>query len=243
MHSPLQHSQFLPTRWTVVLAAARNHPTPSSRQALEDLARAYWYPLYVYTRRHNHSPSEAEDLTQDFFAAIVEKQTLAAVDPAKGRFRSFLLACLKNFLANQRDKARAQKRGGTARLLSIDTADAESRYAIETAGSSQTLTPEQLYERRWALALLDQVLARLQADYALRNESALFTALKPTLTGSPTIPYAHIAQTLNTTEPAIKTAAHRLRRRYRDLLREHIAHTVATESDIEDEITHLLNSL
>ena len=230
---------FLPTRWTLILAAQRSDP--AAARALEDLARAYWYPLYAYARRRGLSASDAEDLIQSFFANLLEKHTLAAVHPGKGRFRAFLLAALQNFLANEFDKARTQKRGGGVKTISLEIETAESRYLHEPVDE---VTPEKLFERRWALALLDNVLQKLEADYVARHEQSLFTTLKPLLTAND-LPetYATLAHSLNTTEGALKTAAHRLRRRYRDLLRAEIAHTVATPEEIEDEITHLLNSL
>ena len=236
-HTPAQ--DFLPTRWTLILAAQRSDP--AAARALEDLARAYWYPLYAYARRRGLSAPDAEDLIQSFFATLLEKHTLAAVHPSKGRFRAFLLAALQNFLANEFDKARTQKRGGGVKTLQLEIETAESRYRHEPIDE---VTPEKLFERRWALALLDNVLQKLEADYTTRREQLLFTTLKPLLTAND-LPqsYATLAASLNTTEGALKTAAHRLRRRYRDLLRTEIAQTVATPEEIEDEITHLLNSL
>ncbi len=238
-HAP---HDFLPTRWTLVLAAKLTD-TRAAR-ALEDLARAYWYPLYAYARRQGLSAQDAEDLIQNFFAALIERRALSAVDRAKGRFRSFLLASLKHFMANEFDKARAQKRGGGVHTFSLspqESEDAESRYRYEPADE---ITPEKLFERRWALAVLEGVLAQLEADYAKRNEAALFTALKPLITGGePQHSHAALAQTLHSTEGAIKTAAHRLRRRYRDLLRAHIAQTVDTPEEIDAEITYLRNCL
>ena len=236
-HTPAQ--DFLPTRWTLILAAQRSDP--AAARALEDLARTYWYPLYAYARRRGLSAPDAEDLIQSFFVTLLEKHALAAVHPGKGRFRSFLLASLQHFLANEFDKVRTQKRGGGVKTLQLETESAESRYLHEPVDE---VTPEKLFERRWALALLDNVLQKLEADYTARHEQSLFTTLKPLLTAND-LPesYAKLANSLNTTEGALKTAAHRLRRRYRDLLRQEIAHTVATPEEIEDEITHLLNSL
>ena len=230
------NAEFLPTRWSIVLAAADGKSI--SRRALEELARAYWFPLYAFIRRQGHSAAESEDLTQEFFFQLLERQLLESVDPAKGRFRSFLLACAKHFLSHQRNKVRAQKRGGNQALISLDSA--ESRYAVEPADA---LTPERLFERRWALAVLDQVLARLAAQYAQREESALFDALKETLITSATPSHARIAESLGMTPGAIKVAAHRLRRRYRDILREEIAQTVASPEEINDEISYLLKCL
>jgi RNA polymerase sigma-70 factor (ECF subfamily) len=233
-------SSFVPTRWTMVLAAASPTTDPLSQRALAELAQAYWFPLYAYARRRGLSAPDAEDLIQSFFSTLLEKKFLTAVDPAKGRFRSFLLAALQHFLSNEFDKANAHKRGGSLHILPLETGTAESRYLHEPATD---LTPEKLFERRWALALLDRVLLHLESQYAARNEAALFSALKPLLTAAPLDSYADIAASFHMNEGAVKTAAHRLRRRYRDLLREEIAHTVASPAEIEDEITHLLNSL
>ena len=230
---------FLPTRWTLILAAQSSDP--AAARALEDLARTYWYPLYAYARRRGLSAPDAEDLIQSFFTNLLEKHALASVHPTKGRFRAFLLAALQNFLSNEFDKARTIKRGGGVHTLQLEIESAESRYRHEPADES---TPEKLFDRLWALALLENVLQKLEADYATRHEQNLFTTLKPLLTTNDLPqPYATLAESLHTTEGALKTAAHRLRRRYRDLLRSEIAHTVATPEEIEDEITHLLNSL
>ena len=234
-------TDFLPTRWTLVVAAAAHPTAPDTRarQALAELAQAYWYPLYAYVRRQGHSPADSEDLTQEFFAEFIEKRFLTSVDPAKGRFRAFLLACLNHFLSHQREKARAQKRGG-GRLLSLDAA--EARYARESV-AADTLSPERLFERRWALAVLERVLARLEADYRQGGQAELFAVLKPTLTEVAVPHYAPMAEQLGMTVAAVKVAGHRLRRRYRDHLREEIAQTVATPEEVADEIAYLLNCL
>ncbi len=215
---------FAATRWTVVLTAGRGQS-----RALEDLCRTYWYPLYAYVRRRGYLAHEAEDLTQEFFARLLAKNYLADVEREKGKFRSFLLASLKHFLANEWDKARAQKRGGRFTFIS---ADAETKYRAEPADE---LSPDKLLDRQWALALLDQVLARLAAE-----EPADFEHLKPYLTaGGGAIPYAEVAGKLDMTEGAVKVAVHRLRKRYRQLLREEIAHTVASPAEVDEEIRHL----
>lgn len=233
---------FAPTRWTLVLAAARHHHTPSDapRAALEQLARAYWYPLYAFIRRRGHSPADAEDLTQSFFSHLLQHEALAAADRARGRFRAFLLACLKNFLINQHHRAHAAKREGNRNVpLSID---AETRYTHDTPADA--LTPERLFDRRWALQLLDAALDDVAAEYAARNDTALFLALKPTLTAPDDAPtYAAIAAARNQSENAVKTAAHRLRRRYRDALRTRIAATVDTPEQVNDEIRDLFAAL
>jgi RNA polymerase sigma factor (sigma-70 family) len=232
--------EFAATQWTVVLAAADGAAGSGARRALEKLAQTYWFPLYAYIRRRGLAAAEAEDLTQEFFSRLLEKKSLASVDRAKGKFRSFLLASLKNFLANEADKARAEKRGGWKGPISLDAADAEARYGIEPA---EDMTPEKLFERRWAWTVLDGVLERLREQYRARGESAIFDELKVTLTSGSDISYAKMAQKLEISEGAVAVAAHRLRGRYRKLLREQIAQTVADPGLIDDEIQYLLSCL
>ena len=228
--------QFAATRWTMVLTAGQT-ASPQAGRALEELCRAYWYPLYAYVRRRGYDVHDAEDLTQEFFARLLAKHYLADVDRTKGKFRSFLLASLKHFLANEWDRAHAAKRGGGQPLLSLDTQKAETRYRSEPADE---LTAEKLLDRQWALALLDQVLDRLQAEFVADGKAEQFDQLKMFLTeGKGTTSYAAVATKLQTTEGAIKVGVHRLRRRYRELLREEISHTVATSAEIEDEMRHL----
>jgi DNA-directed RNA polymerase specialized sigma24 family protein len=200
----------------------------------------YWPPLYAYLRRNGHPPEQAEDLTQGFFARLIERNDLQSVDAAKGKFRSFVLAALKHFVSNERDKMRAQKRGGTVRTISLDSDEAESGYRLEPA---DTLTPDQIFNRKWALTLLDHVIDRLQAEYRQRNQLELFEALHGTLTGDVTAGYAALANQLGTTEGALQVAAHRMRKRYRELLREEVGQTVADPSLVEAELRDLLNSL
>jgi RNA polymerase sigma-70 factor (ECF subfamily) len=222
------------------LNAARGSASSQAADALAELCRVYWYPLYAYLRRGGSSPHDAEDLTQGFFAHLLARRFLDHVDREKGKFRSFLLASLKNYLADQRDRDHAQKRGGGATPVALDSLAAESRYRLEPADN---LTPDRLYEKQWALSLLTQVLARLQAEMDGEGKNELFEALKGVLTGDRSDAYAAVAEKLGTTEGAIKTAAHRLRRRYREILREEISHTVATPGEIEDEIRYLLSCL
>ncbi len=220
---------FAATRWTMVLAAGRGD-SPQAARALDELCRLYWYPLYAYIRRCGHEAHEAEDLTQEFFARLLAKNYLADVEREKGKFRSFLLASLKHFLANEWDKARAQKRGGHHTFVSLD---AETRYRSEPADEPSA---DKLLDRQWALALLDQVLARLAAE----ADAKQFAVLKPFLTaGKDVTHYADVAVKLGMTEGAVKVAVHRLRQRYRKLLREEIAHTVASPAGVDDEIRHL----
>lgn len=232
--------QFALTHWSVVLAAGRSEST-HAQAALEQLCANYWHPIYFYVRRQGHNPADAQDLTQEFFTRLLARNDLAAVDRSKGRFRSFLLASLKHFLANEWDKAKAQKRGGGQIPLSIDATTAETSYAVEPV---ERLSPDKLYERRWALALLQQVMSQLKSDYAREDKADVFSALKGTLTGERgTETYAQIARRLGTSEGAIKVAVHRLRRRYRELLRAEIAHTVSQPEEIDEEIRALFAAL
>ena len=232
--------QFALTRWSVVLAAGRSEST-EAHHALEELCQAYWQPIYAFVRREGHSPEDAQDLTQEFFARLLQKNYLQAVDRSKGRFRSFLLASVKHFLANEWDKARAQKRGGQKVVVPIDGVSAETSYAVEPV---ERLTPEKIFERRWALTLLNAVMAELRVEYQREGKTALFEELKPTLTGDGQLPgYAELARRLRTSEGAVKVAAHRLRRRYRELLRAEIAQTVTSPEEVDEEIRALFAAL
>jgi RNA polymerase sigma-70 factor (ECF subfamily) len=221
-----------------VVSAGRND-TPHARNALEKLCRAYWFPIYAFVRRQGHGPHDAQDLTQEFFARVLEKNYFADADRAKGRFRSFLLASLKHFLANEWDKAKAQKRGGGQVMIPIDIKSAENSGGFEPADNA-----EKIFERRWALTLLEQVLRRLRAEYVRDGKENLFEQLKPTLTEvSRSVRYAEIAARLGTSEGAVKVAVHRLRQRYREVLRAEIADTVASPGEVEDEIRNLFAAL
>ena len=216
---------FLTTHWSVVLVAARSDST-RARAALERLCRAYWYPLYAFVRRLGHKPPDAEDLVQGFFAQCLEKNYFATADQAKGRFRSFLLLMLKRFMAHEWEKARTHKRGKGQTPLTLDALSPEERYAREPASDA---TPEKLYERRWALTLLDNVVARLREEQAAVGKLPAFEVLKDCLTTAGRMaPYAEAARRLNMTEGAVKVAVHRLRRRYRELLEAEIAATVSS---------------
>lgn len=231
---------FVTTHWSVVLTAGKPQAAQSA-QALEILCRTYWYPLYAYVRRIGNSPQDAEDLTQAFFARFLEKRWIAGVDAQRGRFRSFLLSALKHFLANEWDKARAQKRGGRMKFVSFEDGTAETRYRREPA---DTTAPDKEYDRRWALALLDAVLARLRKEYADEGKAGLFEHLKGTLGGDRSeVPYARLGERLEMSEGAVKVAVHRLRQRYRAILRNEIAQTVATETEVEDELRELFAAL
>jgi RNA polymerase sigma-70 factor (ECF subfamily) len=229
---------FATTRWSLI-AAARDAGIPAAREALAELCRLYWYPLYAYVRRRGHDHDAAQDLTQGFFARLLERQDWAAVDPERGRFRSFLLAACQHFLANEHDREHSRKRGGGQRLLSLDFADADGRYLREP---SHDQTPERLFERRWALTLLEQVLAGLQEEYESAGKGPQFEALKGSLAG-PEVPYAAVAEELGMSEGAVKVAAHRLRQRYRDRLRATIADTVADEAQVDEELRDLFAAL
>jgi RNA polymerase sigma-70 factor (ECF subfamily) len=229
-------SHFAPTRWSVVLAAGRQS-SPQSRQALESLCRAYWYPLYAYARRRVLNVHEAQDLTQEFFAMVLERDALKAANQKRGHFRSFLLASFKNFVANEWDKAKAQKRGGGRRALPLNLDSGESRYSLEPV---DVLSPERLYERQWALTVLDRVLARLRSEFVAKGKQKQFEAFKPFLSGDggPRA-YEKAAGALGVSEAAAKVAVHRLRRRYREILRFEIADTVAEPGQVDDEIRSL----
>lgn len=240
MPHPSEPGIFATTHWSVVRAAGRSDST-RARAALETLCRAYWYPLYAFVRRLGHTPHDAEDVVQAFFALCLEKNYLAAVEQAKGRFRSFLLIALKRFLANEWDKARARKRGGGARPISLDALTAEQRYAIEPADH---LSADRLYERRWALTLLDTVLARLREEQAAAGRLEDFDLLKDSLTaGERATAYAELAGRLKTSEGAVKVAVHRLRRRYRELLEAEIANTVSSPEEVIEERRYLFSVL
>jgi RNA polymerase sigma-70 factor (ECF subfamily) len=220
-----------------VVVAAGQSPSPESRRALASLCEAYWYPLYAYVRRKGHQPAEAQDLTQGFFAELLEKDRLRLADRQRGRFRSFLLASFGHFLANRSRAARAAKRGGGKVTLSLDFATAEARYEREP---SHELTAERIFERRWALTLLDNAVTRLRDEYAQADKLRVFDHLKDCLGGGPdAAPYKQLAEQLDMTEGAVKVAVHRLRRRCRELLRAEIAETVASPEEIDDELRAL----
>lgn len=231
---------FATTHWTVVLAAGRG----DSRQAdaaLEELCHTYWYPLYAYVRRHGHSREDAEDLTQGFFARLLEKNYLEGVTSDKGKFRAFLLVALKRFLANEWDRANRQKRGGGVAPLSLDWQDAETRYQIAPADH---LSPDKLYDRAWALIVLERVITRLRDENGAEGKAGLYEQLKPFLmVGKSEIPYAQAAAGLKMTEGAVRVAVHRFRRRYRELLREEIVQTLANPAQADEEMQALFCAL
>lgn len=238
--TPSTPAVFATTHWSVVLAAGRDTSTKSD-EALAKLCGGYWLPLYGYVRRRGYDAHEAEDLTQEFFARLLAKNYLGDVQRERGRFRSFLLAALKHFLANEWDKARAAKRGGGQPLVPLDVPSAETRLGVDPAHEA---TPDKEYDKRWALTLLEQVLARLRQEFLEEGKEALFEELKGTLTGDKaTAPYAELGARLGLSEGAVKVAAHRLRQRYRELLRAEIANTVAGSEQVEDELRHLFAAL
>jgi RNA polymerase sigma-70 factor (ECF subfamily) len=238
---PRNHATlFLTTRWSIVLAA-RSVEAAEASCALESLCRTYWQPLYIYARRRGHSPQDAEDFTQGFFAKLLEKDWLAIVQQEKGRFRQFLLMAFKRFLANERDHARRLKRGGGVLAVPLDTVLGEKLYREET---SPAASADEVYDRRWALSLLDATLSRLRAEFESAGRQCEFEVLKPQLTAARgEIAYAGIAEALQTTEGAARVAVHRLRKRFREVFREEIAQTVENEAELEDEMRHLVGVL
>jgi len=204
------------------------------------LARSYWLPIYSYLRRNGHPPAGAEDLTQAFFARLIEKNDLRSVDPVRGRFRSFVLAALNHFVSNERDKERAQKRGGGIKTISLSVGEAELRYSVHPA---DTMAPERMFNRRWAITVLNNTIDRLAVEYQRRDQHRLFEVLQSILTGELTDGYAEIAQKLEMSEGALQVSVHRMKKRYRELLRQEVARTVADPSLINDELRELLNSV
>lgn len=223
------------------MRAAGRSDTTTAHAALEKLCRTYWYPLYAYVRRRGHSPEDAQDLTQEFFAHLLGGRSFAGADPELGRFRSFLLTAMNHFLTDEWKKAKAKKRGGGCQVLSLDWATAEERFDLEPADK---LAPDKVFEKQWALALLAEVLNRLETEYQQQRKTELFAALKQTLMGSrESQPYADLAASLGMNESAVKVAVHRLRKRYRELIREEIAGTLDCTQDIEQEMRYLFRSL
>jgi RNA polymerase sigma factor (sigma-70 family) len=233
---PPRRPAFVTTHWSIVLAAARSDTT-RAHDALAKLCQTYWPPLYAYVRRRGYSPEDAQDLTQGFFAHLLEHNAMSSASRDKGRFRSFLLASLNHFLSDEWDKARAQKRGA-GKVISLDTQSAETWLGQQP---SANLTPEQAFELRWAITLLEHVYQRLEAEHRQQGRAALFDALRTTLAGpGNSAPYAELGGRLGLNEGAVKVAVHRLRQRYRVLLRETIAETVASEAEVEEELRYLL---
>lgn len=237
---PSAAAGFHTTHWTVVLAA-REKDGAMARDALASLCTTYWYPLYAFIRRQGSTPHEAEDLTQEFFYRFLERHSLDSVRPAAGKFRSFLLACLKNFLANERERANAQRRGGGKQLIPLDSADAQARFAAEPADQR---TPEALFERRWAFAVLERTMTELRREYATAQKSDLFEALQGFLPGGHgNANRAEIATSRGMSAGALDVAIHRLRQRFGALLREQVARTVCSESEVDEELRYLISLL
>lgn len=230
---------FATTHWTVVLAAGQRH-TPQADHALEELCRTYWFPLYAFVRRRGHAREDAEDLTQTFFARFLEKNYLAGLSAEQGRFRAFLLASLKHFLANEWDRSQAQKRGGGAAHLSLDWETADTKFQVAATGEP---SPDKAFDREWALALLSQVIERLQKECETEGRGKLFVQLKVFLTaGKAESAQAEVARSLDMEEGAVRVAIHRLRKRYRELLRDEIAQTLSDPAMVEVEMRALFGA-
>jgi len=232
-----QVGQFNTTHWTVVLAAGQSS-SPQADAALAKLCETYWYPLYVYVRRQGNSPEDAEDLTQQFFSRLLEKSYLAKADRERGKFRTFLLGSMKNFLVNEWKRAARLKRGGAHSFVSFDLDDAEGRYANEPIAETN---PENTYDKQWAIALIEQVFITLRREYAALEKGALVEELRPFVWGEESsASYAEIGHKLNMSEGTVKVAVHRLRQRFRELLRAEVAQTVSRPEEINGELRHLI---
>lgn len=229
--------QFADTRWSVILLAGQDSSTKAGR-ALEELCRIYWMPVYAFVRRAGHSPHDAQDLTQEFFARLLKNKWYQAADPLKGRFRSYLLGGLKHFLSDEWDKQRAAKRGGNERVISLDDMEAESNYQ-EPASE---VTPESIFQQRWARTVLSQGLVKLKAEYAQAGKAALYEQLKPFLTGEgEESGYEQVAESLQMTTGNVAVTMHRLRQRFRQLVRDEVAQTLSRSDDVQDELRHLFS--
>jgi RNA polymerase sigma-70 factor (ECF subfamily) len=237
---PPPQARFAATRWTVVLTAARSDTT-RGRDALAQLCQMYWYPLYAYVRRKGYSPPDAEDLTQAFFAQVLRERLVASADREKGRFRSFLLTRLNHFLADEWDRLKAQKRGGGERVLALEITAAETRFQLEPV---DWRSPDRLYEHRWALTLLERVFDRLRQEYRRDGKATLFEETKGCLAQArAAVPYAEAGARLGLSEGALRVAVHRLRQRYRELLRAEVADTVSGPEEVEEELRYLFRVL
>ena len=235
--TPGHAAVFATTHWSVVLAAGEAVSTESS-EALERLCRTYWYPLYACIRRRGYNAADAQDLTQEFFTRLLAKNYPRQADPAKGKFRSFLLLRLNHFLADEHDRATTQKRGGGKTFISLDEQSPEDRYCLEPADE---LSPERIFERRWAQTILDQAIARLEAEFVAAGKTEIYDVLKTFQPGEQNpLSYAETAARLGVSEGAVKSMIHRLRQRHRELVREEIAHTVSTVAEVDEELRHLI---
>jgi RNA polymerase sigma-70 factor (ECF subfamily) len=232
--------RFTSTQWSLVLQAG-DPTTGPARQALATLCQRYWYPLYAFVRRRTGSADRAEDLTQGFFGHLLQSGLLASADPGKGRFRAYLLACCKHYLANEHARANARKRGGGRDPLALDLTDADRRFRHEPA---DTLTPERLFERRWALTILEEALARLEGEFTSPGKRAQFERLRPALVLDPeAVPYARVAADLGVSEESVKKTVSRMRKRWSELVRERVADTVTDANQVDDEIRALFAAL
>jgi RNA polymerase sigma-70 factor (ECF subfamily) len=237
---PRTAAQFTTTNWSVV-AAAGDVSSPQAAEALETLCRTYWYPLYAYVRRRGYNPDDAQDLTQGFFACLLRRNPFPHLRSAGAKFRSFLLTALNHYLISEWHRDHAQKRGGDRVRIPLDPAESETRYALEV---TEAIAPDAAYERRWAEAVLARALDRLREEQIAQGNRDLFEALAPCLTGAAdALPYAELARRLDRTETAVRSAVHRLRRRYGGLLRLEVAHTVSSPAEVDDELRHLLSVL
>ena len=237
-HTLAGGSQFPTTRWTLVVAAG-DPQRKEARAALVALCENYWYPLYAYIRRRGYPADQAQDLTQEFFVRVLEGRYLDRANPEKGRFRAFILSSLKFFLADEADRTRAQKRGGGI-VMSLEISSGEERYEREPG---HTETPERIFERRWALSVLDRVMDKLREEFVQHGRLDNFNRLKVFLLGQADAPYAALAREIGTSEGAIKVAIHRLRKRYRDLFRQEISETVADPAEVDSELRYLASVL
>ncbi len=236
-HGP---ASFVQTRWSVVLAA-KDKSSPDCASALDSLCQTYWYPIYAFVRRQGRSCHDAQDLTQEFFARLIQKDYLQAAAPERGRFRTFLKVALKRFLAKEWERGRALKRGGPQPPIALEMLNAEERFRLEPSDLS---TPEHIYERRWAMTLLEEVLGRLQTEYVASSKAAEFQTLKGALTAARgSIPYAELAEAVGMSEGAARVAVHRMRKRFRELFREAVADTVRSPEEVEDELRHVAGIL
>jgi RNA polymerase sigma factor (sigma-70 family) len=233
-------SAFVTTHWSVVLAAGAES-SPDAQAALEQLCRTYWFPLYAYVRRQGQGEQDAQDATQAFFARFLEKGHVRLADPARGRFRSFLLTCLKRFLVNEWERGQAARRGAGYWFLSLDEQEAENRYQ---AGQDNGLSPDKAFDRRWATAVLERALSRLRAEYVAAGKEGMFEQLKTLVWGGTTAgTYPEIAAALGMSEGAARVAVHRVRQHYRDLLRAEVGQTVASPDEVDDELRYLIEIL
>jgi RNA polymerase sigma factor (sigma-70 family) len=239
-HPAAGRNAFPSTHWTLIVAAGGNHSSVERTDALGRLCDGYWYPAYAFIRRRGYSPEQAQDLTQEFFLGILEGAFFERANPEKGRFRSFLLGALQNFLSDATDRDKSQKRGGGVLPLSLDFAAGESNYAREPR---HTETPERIFQRKWARTLLDRVMGSLSGEFAAEGKLDVFNRIKGYLTGDGDLKYAELGAQLNLTESGVKSSIRRMRLRYRDLLRAEVNSTVADLSEVNDELQFLLSAI